>query len=231
MVFYDLGHLTYFPSYLFGILYFKLSWKLILFLTDFIIYLRYLVVYNTGRLISVYFPVSVYTPISKIRKTLSIIALAPLSLLIYSFSIESTNLVQTENEESRCLKKLNDNIIYASFSLFDAFVTFLIPSIIVTTANILISVKLLKNRFSLRSQQSTTEIHQINHSLLRVPSNFSCHDNQTPITILSNNEWAIAKRKSNYSKASFSLLLISTIFITLNMQNAFIKIKYYSNNL
>jgi hypothetical protein len=126
--------------------------------------------------------------------------------------------IETIEFQTRCETKLDWFFIAEKLGLFDIVLTIFIPFLIISVANVLISLKLMKSVIS-REAQDIDNSHR--HESVVIP----------PITNLNLSVSAVGQRRQSYTKTTRMLMMISTVYLFLNAPIAFSKMRYFVTNL
>jgi hypothetical protein len=139
--------------------------------------------------------------------------------------------------QTRCETKTEWFFIAEKLGMIDIVLTILVPFLIITVANLLISLKLMRSVIH-RDQNAAQHDQSVNLNL----QNLNTLDHKLTQTVTAKNKTSgvtdlnlrrseLRKRKRGYSKTTRMLLVISTVYIFLNAPLAFSKLRFLVANM
>lgn len=219
----------------------------------------FVVAFSVERFVVIYFPFSKYSSTHKTIKKLSILLLFVFSFGLYSFSLHTTGLEELTSRFKRCVTLQQWFQLVEKFTLFDILLTIIIPLLVIFVFNILISFKLMTNRIpDTHFLDESIALLVKQGDLSRINSKAKMASNSTPGGLneiekvapvmtaakqslvrsssmmnghISVNNKIKSKRRKAYSKTTRMLLVISTIFLVLNLPMAVSKFRYFVQNI
>jgi hypothetical protein len=197
------------------------------------------VVYSIERVIAVYFPMSRFKKSRKWRLYFFILTPLLVAVAFYSWEWQMSGIEIIEFQ-MRCVTKLNWFYIAEKLGLCDIVLTIFAPFLIISAANVLISLKLMKSVISRGEDQnienynqneeavvqSIENVNTVSRRATQSTSHFSSSSLRFNLSIS-----AIGQRKQSYTKTTRNLIVISTVYLFLNAPIALSKVRYFVANL